>query len=229
MPLDIRERYKDWKMNTEDMPGLTLKDVSLHVKGHKLLGPLSLSVEEGHVATLMGPSGAGKSSLLAFVSGTLSPDIIASGSVHLDGRRIDGLNPEERRVGLLFQDDLLFPHLSILENVAFGIPRTVRGRRARAELALSALGEAGLEGFRDKMPMTLSGGQRARISLLRVLLSEPRALLLDEPFSAFDTTLRHQMHEFVFAHVKASRLPTLLVTHDKSDADAAGGPVIEIS
>jgi putative thiamine transport system ATP-binding protein len=171
----------------------------------------------------MGPSGCGKSSLLSYLCGTLEPVFEASGEVWLDGVAIHELPPERRRVGILFQDDLLFPHLAVGENLAFALPPTVRERRARVEAALR---EADLAGFARRDPATLSGGQRARVALMRTLLAEPRALLLDEPFGKLDRPLRDRFRRFVFEHARAASLPTLLVTHDEADAEAAGGAVV---
>jgi len=121
----------------------------------------------------------------------------------------------------------LFPHLSVGENLAFGLPRGLSSdeRRARIEAALA---DADMETFAERDPATLSGGQRARIALLRTLAAEPRALLLDEPFSKLDARLRERFRRFVFQHATEQSLPTLLVTHDPADAAAAGGSVIEI-
>jgi putative thiamine transport system ATP-binding protein len=178
------------------------------------------------VTTLMGPSGCGKSSLLSYLCGTLEPAFEASGRVRLDGVAIDALPPEQRRLGILFQDDLLFPHLSVGENLAFALPPTVRGRRERRARVEAALEEAELPGFAERDPATLSGGQRARVALMRTLLARPRALLLDEPFSRLDHELRERVRRFVFDHARRAGLPTLLVTHDPADAEAAGGAVV---
>lgn len=210
-------------------PGLRLEQVTLAVARRPLLGPLSLTVAPGTVTTLMGPSGCGKSSLLAWLCGTLDPAFSASGRVCLDGIELDALPPERRRLGILFQDDLLFPHMTVGENLAFGLPATIRGRAARRARVEAALAEAGLDGFADRDPATLSGGQRARAALMRCLLSEPRALLLDEPFSRLDVALRDRIRRFVFEHSRKLGLPTLMVTHDPADADAAGGPIIDLS
>lgn len=207
---------------------LRIEGVSLAVAGQPVIGPLTLEVAPGEVVTLMGPSGCGKSSLLAFVSGSLDPAFTARGRVLLDGRDLAGQAPERRRVGMLFQDDLLFPHLSVGENLAFGLPAEVRGRRARTARVEEALADAGLAGFAARDPATLSGGQRARVALMRTLLSEPKALLLDEPFGKLDAVLRDQMRGFVFARARAAGVPTLLVTHDAGDAEAAGGPVVAL-
>jgi len=205
--------------------GLGLDRLAVLLNGRALFR-LSFSAEPGEIVTVMGPSGSGKSSLLAAICGTLDPVFEIAGHILLEGCRIEAKPPELRRVGILFQDDLLFPHLSVGGNLAFGLPAEVKGkaaRRARVERALSA---ADLEGFADRDPATLSGGQRARVSLLRVLLSEPRALLLDEPFSKLDTALRARFRAFVFEEVRKRALPALLATHDYADAKAAGGRVI---
>lgn len=211
-----------------DATTLELREVTLGLGARRLLGPISLRVPAGQVVTVMGPSGCGKSSLLGFVCGTLDPAFAAGGAVLLDGRDITALPPERRRIGILFQDDLLFPHLSVAENLAFGLPPAVRGRAARRERILRALAEADLDGFADRDPATLSGGQRARIALLRTLLAAPHALLLDEPFSKLDARLRDRFRRFVFEHARRNALPALLVTHDPADAAAAGGSVMEI-
>jgi putative thiamine transport system ATP-binding protein len=208
------------------MRGLRLIRVSLRVGGNDLLSGLDLEVGPGAVTTVMGPSGCGKSSLLSYLCGTLEPAFEASGEVWLDGVAIHELPPERRRVGILFQDDLLFPHLSVGENLAFALPPTVRGRRERRARIEAALREADLAGFARRDPATLSGGQRARVALMRTLLAEPRALLLDEPFGKLDRALRDRFRTFVFEHARAAGLPTLLVTHDEADAHAAAGAVI---
>jgi putative thiamine transport system ATP-binding protein len=207
---------------------LRLQGVRLAVGGRTLVGPLSATVQPGECLTLMGPSGCGKSSLLAWMAGTLDPAFEAQGRVAVGDTELTPLPPEARRVGILFQDDLLFPHLSVAGNLAFALPAAVRPateRRARIEQALAG---AGLSGFGPRDPATLSGGQRARVALLRTLLAQPRALLLDEPFSKLDAKLRDEMRRFVFDHARDSGLPTVLVTHDEADAAAAGGVVIRL-
>jgi putative thiamine transport system ATP-binding protein len=206
--------------------GLRLIDVRLRVGGSDLLTGFALEVGPGAVTTVMGPSGCGKSSLLSFICGTLEPAFEAFGEVWLDGVAIHDLPPERRRVGILFQDDLLFPHLSVGENLSFALPPTVRGRRERRARVEAALREADLAGFAGRDPATLSAGQRARVALMRTLLAEPRALLLDEPFGKLDRALRDRFRRFVFEHACAAGLPALLVTHDEADAEAAAGGVV---
>lgn len=207
---------------------LELRGVGLQAGGRVLIEPLDLAVIPGQLATVMGPSGCGKSSLLAYICGTLDPGLQAGGQVVLNGVDVTALPPERRRIGILFQDDLLFPHLSVAENLAFGLPPSLRDRAARRTRIDAALADADLTGFGDRDPATLSGGQRARVALLRTLLAEPRALLLDEPFATLDVGLRTRFRRFVFEHVRSNRLPTILVTHDPADAPACGGPMIQI-
>ena len=207
--------------------GLHLSDVRIALGGVPLIS-VDFAVQPGEVLTVMGPSGSGKSTLLAYVGGFLDPVFEASGSVAVDDVELTGLPAEERRAGILFQDPLLFPHLSVAGNAGFAIPPEVSHRAERRRLASAALEEVGLGGFGDRDPATLSGGQKARVALLRVLLSRPRLLLLDEPFSRLDMALRRQMRELVFERARIAGLPVVLVTHDKADADAAGGTVIEV-
>ena len=211
----------------EAASGLRLEAVQVALRGRALV-ELTLHIAPGEIAVVMGPSGSGKSTLLSAVCGTLDPSFAMSGRIVLDGRRIDTLPPERRGVGILFQDDLLFPHLSVGGNLAFGLPHEVKGRAARRARVEEALASADLAGLADRDPATLSGGQRARISLLRVLLFEPRALLLDEPFSKLDTELRARFRAFVFEELHQRSLPALLATHDQADAEAAGGQVVTL-
>jgi putative thiamine transport system ATP-binding protein len=206
--------------------GLLIRDVRIAVRHTKLVD-LTLAIAPGEITTIIGPSGSGKSALLAFIAGLLSPLFTASGEVWLGSRRIDGLPAHLRSTGLLFQDDLLFPHLSVAGNLKFAI-KPGMSKSERNVRVDGALANAGLAGFGDRDPATLSGGQRARVSLLRVLLSEPRALLLDEPFSKLDPELRGQFRDYVFNEARLRMLPVLMVTHDLADSRAGGGRVIEI-
>jgi putative thiamine transport system ATP-binding protein len=208
---------------------LELRQVSLRLGGRRLFAPLDLTVPPGEIVTVMGPSGSGKSSLLDLLCGTLDRAFAAEGRILLDGQDLAPLAPERRGVGILFQDDLLFPHLSVAENLAFGLPPEIGGRQARRAEIARALADAGLDGFESRDPATLSGGQRARVALLRTLLARPRALLLDEPFSKLDVALRGRIREFVFSHARARGLPTLLVTHDPDDAAATGGATVALA
>ena len=205
---------------------LSLEVVEILLNGRSLLRPFSLVVEPGDIVTLMGPSGSGKSSLLAFVAGDLEPPLVGRGMLRLGGTLLDEVAPGRRKIGRLFQDDLLFPHLTVGENLLFGIPRGARHERV-AKMR-EGLAQAGLTSFEDRAPHTLSGGERARIALFRSLLAEPRAMLLDEPFSRLDSELRQAMRDYVFAHLRERLIPSLLVTHDLADAPP-GGQILVIA
>jgi putative thiamine transport system ATP-binding protein len=206
------------------MPRLVFERVRIRL-GARLLVDLHASVEPGQTLTLMGPSGSGKSALLSFLCGMLAPAFGAEGRVLLDGEDITALPPERRHLGILFQDALLFPHLSVAGNLLVALPPRWGGRGERRAKVAAALADAGLEGFGRRDPATLSGGQQARVALMRTLLANPRALLLDEPFSKLDATLRERIRSFVFAEIRRYALPAILVTHDPADAAAAGGAV----
>lgn len=208
---------------------LVLDAVSIALRGEVLIDRMSLAVEPGVVVTVMGPSGSGKSTLLAYLCGTLDPAFTASGHARIGDEILDGMPAHRRRIGILFQDDMLFPHLSVGENLAFGLAAAVRGAAARREAVAAALTEAEMPGFADRDPATLSGGQRSRVALMRTLLAAPRALLLDEPFGKLDAALRDRIRRFVFDHARRRGLPALLVTHDPADAAAAAGPVIALA
>ncbi|MCE8018053.1 ATP-binding cassette domain-containing protein [Halomonas sp. MCCC 1A17488] len=204
---------------------LVLEDIHIALVGSPLLS-LDAEIGPGEVLTVMGPSGSGKSTLLAYLAGFLAPSFQASGRILLDGRDISRLPAERRGIGLLFQDPLLFPHLSVAGNLRFGMPRAVPDKAGRIEAALE---QVGLGGFGSRDPATLSGGQKARVALMRLLLAEPCAVLLDEPFSKLDRPLRHDMRRLVFDRLREAGLPSLLVTHDREDAEDTGGRVIELS
>lgn len=196
--------------------GLSLRNLSMAIAGRPLLAIEALEVAPGEIVTLMGPSGSGKSSLIAFLCGALDPAFEARGEVVLNGRPLAGLPLEQRRIGVLYQDDLLFAHLSVAENLAFAVPQRAP-RAERRRWVEAALLEAELEGFGPRDPATLSGGQKARVALMRALLAEPEALLLDEPFSKLDAALRARVRDFTFATIRRRGLPAILVTHDHED------------
>jgi putative thiamine transport system ATP-binding protein len=197
-------------------------DVSIHTLHRQqrlLLQQVHVHVPPGAIYTVMGPSGCGKSSLLAAIAG-LEPTCLAlKGAVRLHGRDIGHQPTQDRRIGLLFQDDLLFAHWTVGQNLLFAVPPgPQRERWASVEAALA---QAGLAGYAARDPATLSGGQRARIALLRALLARPEALLLDEPFARLDAALRVPLRAWVYGHIREQGIPAVLVTHDPADvADA---------
>ena len=206
--------------------GLKLDRFAIDRDSRRLLA-VDAIVAPGEVLSVMGPSGTGKSTLLAAILGALPRGFVATGSVVLDGRDLDGLPPEHRRIGLLYQDPLLFPHLDVAGNLAYGLPPG-GGRAHRRAVVEDALARIGLAGFEPRDPATLSGGQAARVALARTLLARPRALLLDEPFSKLDAVLRDDMRDLVRSEVRARAIPAILVTHDEADAATMGGPVIRL-
>jgi putative thiamine transport system ATP-binding protein len=207
--------------------GLKIDGVRITLDGRELLAVDHL-INPKEVLTIMGPSGSGKSTLLAYIGGFLDPAFEAKGDVYCSGMNITQVKPQERRAGLLFQDPLLFPHMSVGGNLVFAMPADIQPKTERRAQAERALADVGLDGFFDRDPETLSGGQKARVALARVLISRPAFLLLDEPFSKLDANRRAQMRDLVFENAKRRSLPVLLVTHDREDALAANGMIIEV-
>ena len=176
---------------------------------------LSLAVEPGELVALLGPSGCGKTTALKVVAGLLRP---TSGDVRVGGRSIVGTPPERREAAMVFQRPLLFPHMSVARNVGFGLkmrgaPKDETGSRVR-----EALRRVRMEGFADRAPEELSGGQQQRVALARALVTEPRLLLLDEPFSALDANLREEMRDLVLRLQREGGHTTVFVTHDQEEA-----------
>ncbi|MGY0615744.1 ATP-binding cassette domain-containing protein [Vibrio sp. FJH11] len=196
---------------------LCLKNLAIRkTNGDTLFSAFDINIENGEIVTLMGPSGCGKSTLLDTIAGHLNGEFNYSGSITLDDIALDNLPAHKREVGILFQDDLLFPHLTVWENLAFALPDSVKGaeRKARAMLALKNIS---LTNVANSFPDQISGGQRARIALTRMLLAEPKAALLDEPYSKLDKDLRVQFRNWVVEQLQQANIPTLMVTHDKDD------------
>jgi molybdate transport system ATP-binding protein len=190
--------------------------------------PIALTLRASAEPTvIVGPNGAGKTSALMMILGALTP---RTGRVALDGAALfDGalgldVPIEQRRIGFLPQRYALFPHLDVLGNVAFGI--SGMGRAARERQALDALRELGVEALARRRIDTLSGGEAQRVGLARALARHPRALLLDEPLAALDVAVRRTVRGFLVAHLRSLAIPTVIVTHDRADAEAFGGEVI---
>ena len=205
---------------------LEIKNCELY-RQHEQLLSLNEQVKGGEILTIMGPSGSGKSSLLNWLTGTLPSGFSANGEVWLNGKNINNLPAHLRHIGVLYQDALLFSHLSVSGNIAFAMPKG--NKKRRLEKIEHALEQVGLKGMANRHPDNLSGGQQARVALLRMLLSEPKAILLDEPFSKLDTQLRVDTRELVFSQIREHKLPTIMVTHDHSDAEAANGKLITLN
>ncbi|PKH98163.1 ABC transporter ATP-binding protein, partial [Shewanella sp. 11B5] len=172
------------------MDGLILSRQQQHLLS------LSATIRGGEILTIMGPSGSGKSTLLNWLTGMLPAGFSAEGQLHLNGQNITTTASHLRHIGLLYQDPLLFPHLSVAGNIGFAMPPSPKVQRQAA--ISEALTQVGLGGLEQRNPQSLSGGQQARVALLRVLLSQPKAILLDEPFSKLDSQLRQETRQLVF-------------------------------
>ncbi len=201
----------------DHVEALTLDRVTHHYGRLRAVDAVSLGVRPGEVVCLLGPSGCGKSTVLRIAAGL---EELQQGQVRMAGRVVaDGaasLPPESRGVGLVFQDYALFPHLTVLDNVAFGLHRLAP--EARRRRAREALAQVGMEGHVDVFPHTLSGGQQQRVALARALAPEPKVILLDEPFSGLDARLRDQVRDETLHVLKSSNAATLMVTHDPEEA-----------
>jgi molybdate transport system ATP-binding protein len=181
------------------------------------------------ITVVMGPSGAGKSTLLSSIAGLVRPNagrITLGGRLLFDERTTIHLPAHERRVALVFQSLALFPHLSAWENVAYGLPRGPRDERRRR--AVSWLERVRVAELAERRPETLSGGEAQRVALARALASEPEVLLLDEPFSAMDASLRRELGDELQSLVTEAAIPALLVTHDRGDADRLGARILRL-
>jgi ABC-type sulfate/molybdate transport systems ATPase subunit len=182
----------------------------------------AFDVAPGHPLAIIGPNGAGKSSVLAAIAGLVP---LEAGRVAIGSRIVDGLPPERRRIGVVFQDYVLFPHLTVRDNVAFAA--RMRGRRAAArDVAEPWLERYGLAALADRFPAELSGGQAQRVALARALAADPEVLLLDEPMSALDVEVRAEMRSELATHVREFGGATVVVTHSPTDAAALADSVL---
>lgn len=196
-------------------PRLALEAITRVFEGAPVVNGVSLDVSEGEIVCLLGPSGCGKSTTLRIAAGV---DRQTSGTVSLNGAVVSDdrrhAPPEDRSVGLMFQDFALFPHLTVAENVAFGLKK----RKDRAEMAAAYLKKVDLSGFEAKYPHMLSGGEQQRVALARALVMRPRVMLMDEPFSGLDNRLRDAVRDQTLEILKAESAGVLLVTHDPEEA-----------
>lgn len=202
---------------------LKVDNVEISTPDRRLFGPLSFSIAPGEIVGLQAPSGSGKSALLRWMLGALPVGLSAQGELYFDGKRLDQVATEARGIGLLLQQAALFPHLSVAGNLQFALAPSPPCRDgsgkipSRAQRIAQLLQSAGLSGFESRDPATLSGGQQARIALLRALAAQPRALLLDEPFSSLDAELRTEFRRWVFDQIESGDMPALVVSHDLDD------------
>lgn len=211
-----------------DRAAIEVVGVSKSFGDHSVLRGVSLDVPAGSTVALLGPSGCGKTTLLRIIAGLERPD---SGSVHLGGDKVVGdgvfVAPERRRIGMVFQDWALFPHLSVGDNVGYGLDeRRSTAQRLRVAESLALVGLAGLG---ERMPSTLSGGQQQRVALARALAPQPRAILFDEPFSNLDSRMRVQIRTEVNELLARLGITSVFVTHDQEEAFVLGAEVAVMS
>jgi putative spermidine/putrescine transport system ATP-binding protein len=194
---------------------LRLRELTKHFRETRAVDRVSLSLEPGRIVALLGPSGCGKTTTLRMIAGLVEP---TAGEIILDDRSITHVPAHRRNIGMLFQNYALFPHMTVAENVAFGLEaRGFRGDRAAARVA-AALELVQLDGYGRRMPAQLSGGQQQRVALARALVIEPALLLLDEPLGALDKSLRQSMQVELRALQQRLGITTVMVTHDQDEA-----------
>jgi ABC-type Fe3+/spermidine/putrescine transport system ATPase subunit len=205
---------------------LELKNISKRYENRFLADELNLSVSRGEIVALLGASGAGKSTLLKIVAGLEQADV---GQVFFDQQDITQLPPEKRHFALMFQDFALFPHLNVLDNVAFGLIEQKLSKKTAREQALAMLARFNLATHAADRVTTLSGGEQQRVALARALITQPKALLLDEPFSALDAELRQSLRDEFKQHITSMGIATILVTHDELEARAMANRCVRLS
>ena len=206
---------------------IQLNFVSHHFGQHRVLADISLSLQDGEILCILGPSGSGKSTLLRIIAG-LEP--MQSGEIRVDtalmANPAQSPPPEQRPIGLVFQDHALFPHLTVAQNVAFGLGRLTAAQRD--QIVGQLLERVGLAALAQRYPHTLSGGQQQRIALIRALAPRPRVMLLDEPFASVDTPLRRQLRQDARQELKQAGTTTIMVTHDPEEAMAMADRILAL-
>ncbi len=207
------------------MTSLDVRGVSVVFDGVAVLDDVDLSIGSGEVTALLGPSGSGKSTLLRVIAGIVEP---TSGAVLIDGADVTHLPTHRRRVGMVFQDNQLFPHRSTRENVAFGLKMSGVAAAERSRRADEWLDRVGLHGFGDRRVTELSGGEATRVALARTLVAEPRIVLLDEPLTGLDRDLHDRLADELAGLLRSTAVTALLVTHDRDEADRIADRVVTI-
>ena len=214
-----------------------LKVQNLHKSWPSVTVDFSLECDKSTMTCLLGPSGCGKSTVLNIIAGLEKNDPLGSLSlskgpqeflIELDGQRIESLPPAKRNIGMVFQSGALFNHLTVGDNVAYGlISQGIKKKEARARAA-EYLKHFDLEGFESRMPQNLSGGEKQRVALARTLITQPKLVLLDEPFSALDTDLRHRMAQWLRDQQKKLGFTAIMVTHDQMEAQTVADKIVRM-
>ena len=202
---------------------LDVDDLTVRFGDHTVLDRLSLHVAHGEIVALLGPSGSGKSTLLRVIAGLLDAD---AGSVRIDGCDVTGVPTHRRRVGMVFQDEQLFPHLSVRDNLAYGLKVAGVGKAERRRRADELLDVVGLAGFGDRRVDGLSGGEAKRVALGRSLAPEPTVLLLDEPLTGLDRDLHDRLQSEVADILRSTGTTAIWVTHDRDEAAAVSDRIV---
>ena len=201
---------------------------NIHKTWESITVEFSLECEKGTMTCLLGPSGCGKSTVLNIIAGLEENDTPGPLKIELDGQRIDNLPPAQRQIGMVFQSGALFNHLTVLDNIAYGlISKGVKKSQAR-KMASEYLTRFDLAGFDKRMPQTLSGGEKQRVALARTLITQPKLVLLDEPFSALDTDLRHRMAAQLRQWQQELGFTAIMVTHDEQEAQTVADKIVYI-
>ncbi|MGE0970595.1 ABC transporter ATP-binding protein [Klebsiella sp. WOUb02] len=212
------------------LTGIKLEGVSFAFGANTVLNNIDLHIEAGSIVALLGPSGCGKSTLLRLLAGLTVP---ASGEIRFGDRLVAkagwGMAPEQRDIGMVFQDYALWPHMTVAQNIAFplrmrGVPRSERQQRVSAALA-----RVGLSGFAERKPSGLSGGQQQRVALARAIVAEPRVLLFDEPLSNLDSELRESLCIEMSRLLRQLGITAVYVTHDRREAELLADRIVHLS
>ncbi len=206
---------KNFELEHRSASSLSLKNLSKSFRGTPAVQDLWLEISAGEIVSLLGPSGCGKSTTLQLIAGILRPD---AGQIELNHRCLNQIPPEKRNIALILQKGLLFPHLSVGENVAFGLKMQGVNRLDREQRAIAMLHQVQLSGFENRLPAELSGGQAQRVALARSLVIAPQVLLLDEPLSALDANLREEMQALILQLQADTQVTMVIVTHDQAEA-----------
>ncbi len=205
---------------------IDVEGIRVEFDGAVVLDDVSLTIESGEIVALVGGSGSGKSTLLRVIAGLLVPD---AGRVRIGGDDVTDLPTHRRDVGMVFQDNQLFPHLSTRDNVAFGLKMRGTVEEARREAADQALADVGLDGFGDRRVTELSGGEAKRVALARTLLRAPRVVLLDEPLTGLDRDLHDELMHDLAARLRGDEVTAILVTHDHEEAAAIADRTVALA